>query len=295
MVRRACAKYGVALTVSGDAIELRRDGRVIRISRRNLPFAIDLSKQFDESFSTVACEQVECHNSGKELLVDFSRPRLHRYTKSGLEFELVSFPEEESALEMYFRHFRPAPGDLVFDVGANCGVSTFHFSQAVGPTGKVFAFEPDPANYEFLVRNIERHRLANVVPVKQAISGSNGMADFHSEGTLGSGLSRYASRPSLGTVEQVETITLARACAEYGTPSFLKMDIEGAEVGVLEAATEFLKGTHIQFVLDTNHVVKGKRTDAVITHLFAAAGYQTKTTDQNGFVTTWARNTPEFS
>jgi FkbM family methyltransferase len=289
LVGRACRKEGVHFTLREGDIELRRDRRVIRISKRNLPFAIDLSRQFDESFSMVASVA-----NGHDSVVDFSRSRIHRYTKSGLEFELVSFPEEESALEMYFRYFRPSPGDLVFDVGANCGVSTYHFAQAVGPSGKVFAFEPDPANYEVLIRNMKRHRLENVVPVKRAIAGANGTAEFHSEGTLGSGLSRYATRPSLGTVELVETVTLERACAEYGTPSFLKMDIEGAEIGVLGAAQKFLKEANINFVLDTNHIVDGKRTDAEVSRLFSASGYQTKTTDQYGFVTTWAHRGATF-
>ena len=41
----------------------------------------------------------------------------------------------------------------------------------VGLTGKVYAFEPDDTNYEFLLRNIELHQLTNVIPVKAALSG----------------------------------------------------------------------------------------------------------------------------
>ena len=57
----------------------------------------------------------------------------------------------------------PQPGDVVWDVGAHAGLSAYHLAQMVGPSGKVYAFEPDAINYEFMVRNIETHQLANVM------------------------------------------------------------------------------------------------------------------------------------
>ena len=44
------------------------------------------------------------------------------------------------------------------------------FSRMVGPSGKVYAFEPDDHTYEYLLRNIESHQLENVIPVKRSAS-----------------------------------------------------------------------------------------------------------------------------
>jgi FkbM family methyltransferase len=48
------------------------------------------------------------------------------------------------------------PGQLVFDVGANVGYLTRFFGRAVGPRGKVYAFEPNPLIFPLLKKNIAR-------------------------------------------------------------------------------------------------------------------------------------------
>lgn len=40
------------------------------------------------------------------------------------------------------------PGDVVWDVGANVGLYSRAFSDIAGPSGKVFAYEPSPANLQ---------------------------------------------------------------------------------------------------------------------------------------------------
>ena len=68
------------------------------------------------------------------------------------------------------RYFRESlrPGQVVLDVGANIGYFTLLFAQQVGPTGHVFAFEPEPRNFELLQRNIALNGFANVTPIQRA-------------------------------------------------------------------------------------------------------------------------------
>lgn len=93
----------------------------------------------------------------------------------------------------------------------------------------------------------------------------------------------------MGTVSEVETITLAAACERFGVPTFVKMDIEGTEVEVLESSRELLRSTAIQYALDTDHWIDGRRTTAAIEAVFADCGYETLSCDRSGFMTTWAR------
>src|ERR1700722_11570908 len=285
-MRASCAKHGAKLSFSKDCIDVSKGNRIIRIAMQHFPFALDMSRSFEIHFNQIA----PIADEGR-LVVDYSRPQLHRYAVSGLEFELSSFAEETSAIEAYFRWYKPKPGDIVFDLGAYCGVSSYYFSQKVGSTGKVYAFEPDPLNFSLLQRNIARHGLTNVVAVQVAISASSGFADFFSEGALGSTLSEHSSRVSSGDISRVQTMTFEQACETYGVPVFAKIDIEGAEIAVLTAAAEFLRGHPVHFTLDTNHLVDGELSNRAVEMLFASCGYEVESLTESGFMTTWARPT----
>lgn len=130
MVRRQCARHGAAVDFSSAAVDIVKVGHVIRISLKNWIYAPTIAASFDAYFG-----QVEPTSHGGSLVVDYSGPRLQRYRSSGLEFETNSFPEEDSAIEDYFRWYRPKEGDVVFDLGAYSGVSTYAFSKCVGESG----------------------------------------------------------------------------------------------------------------------------------------------------------------
>jgi len=283
VLRASCARHGARLSFKDDHIDVLKGNRILRIAAKHFPHAVGMSRSFEDYFGPV----VPSDEKGRSV-VDYSRPKLHRYASSGLEFELSSFPEEESAINDYFRWYRPEAGDIVFDVGAYCGVSVYHFSKSVGPSGRVYAFEPDPLNFPLLERNIARHNLANVVPLQIAISDNSGFAEFCTEGTLSSTLSAHSVRQYPGSV-RVKTMTFEEACESYGVPALAKIDIEGAEVAVIGAAASFLKSHPIHFTLDTNHIVAGELSNRAIEAIFMACGYSVESSDESGYMTTWAR------
>jgi hypothetical protein len=106
MLRRACAKRGVDVEFSASAVDMITADQIIRISPLNWIYAPTIADSFDSYFG-----QVEPTPDGKSLLVDYSGPRLQKYRSSGLEFEINSFPEEDSAIEDYFHWYRPVEGD----------------------------------------------------------------------------------------------------------------------------------------------------------------------------------------
>ena len=282
IVKLACAPHARLLR-RPTYLALRKGNREMRLAPHHFAYTVDMSKRFDMYYSGV-----EPHLEDGFQVVDYSHPRLQRYCKTGLEFELASFPEEQEAIEEYFRWYKPVAGDTVFDIGAHCGVSSYEFSQLVGDTGRVFAMEPDPINFALLQRNIARHNLTNVTALQMALSDSNGTASFNSEGTIGSGLVYVFDRPTTGNRVEVETVTLEEAFTRFGTPAFCKVDIEGAEIEVLRQAGGFLAKTPTHLVLDTHHFVRGTQTTAECETLLRAAGYKVLSSAENGPTTTWA-------
>ena len=69
------------------------------------------------------------------------------------------------------------PGSTLVDVGANIGVYTLQGARAVGPGGKVFAFEPRSDTYQMLCRSIRENGFEDrCVPSKKGLSDAPGRA-----------------------------------------------------------------------------------------------------------------------
>src|SRR3989475_8391417 len=66
------------------------------------------------------------------------------------------------------------PGACAVDVGANFGLYTKTLAELVGPSGRVYSIEPVPETFDVLTSNIARLGLSNVVPMRYAVSDSDG-------------------------------------------------------------------------------------------------------------------------
>ncbi len=135
------------------------------------------------------------------------------------------------------------PGMVVVDVGAHIGYFTLLAARRVGPTGRVYAFEPVPYNYNLLVKNIALNGYENIVPVQKAVSDKVGTATFYIHPNQ-VGHSFYPE--TLGrskTAITVETTTLDQFFSEQGWPpvQMVKMDIEGAEPAALEGMAKVMQ------------------------------------------------------
>jgi FkbM family methyltransferase len=281
--RLQAALQGVSMRISDGRISLTRGGQRMILRSRDMisvPFAVH---QWSVFFDSVEGEV----RDGRRTL-DFSQPGLHRYRKTGLSFYAPSMAEDD-CMDAYTASYRPKAGDVVWDVGANAGMSAYFLSQMVGPEGKVYAFEPDDTNFEYLLRNVELHALANVTPVKAALSGAAGTATFSMDGSMGAGLSDFQVHKEATYYKEVDTLTLEDACARLGeVPNYIKADIEGAELPVVESSLDFLKRHPIHLVFESNHMVNGRLTSEPLDSMLTQAGYRAWSSDEFGQRFTWA-------
>jgi FkbM family methyltransferase len=131
------------------------------------------------------------------------------------------------------------PGMRVLDVGANIGYFTLLFARLVGPTGHVYAFEPEPRNFDLLQRNVARNRYANVTAVPKAVSRASGRQQLYkSPDNLGD--HRLAHGPADRDSIDVTVVALDEFFAGDRRVDFIKLDIQGAEYGALQGARALL-------------------------------------------------------
>jgi FkbM family methyltransferase len=163
------------------------------------------------------------------------------------------------ALEAFAR-----AGDVACDIGANIGTVAVPLSRAAGRTVQVLAFEPQPAHYELLCRNIAANGAAGVVAFRAAVAHAAGEARL-SRSTLepaGPGgplieKSRDAAGPlNLGAVqlgEGGEPVRLLRL-DDLALPrlDLLKVDAEGAEPLVFHGAQASIRRSKPVIVFEAN-------------------------------------------
>jgi FkbM family methyltransferase len=140
---------------------------------------------------------------------------------------------------------RVKPGAICFDVGANVGVYVLQFAHWAGSSGRVVAFEPNPAAVEILSRHLRLNKIEGMVTIeKVAIGGAAGTATLYR--AEADGMSRLGEPNKLlrGRVEHIEVpvTTIDEFCTRTGlTPDWLLIDIEGFEFAALVGATRMLK------------------------------------------------------
>lgn len=280
-VGQAVRDAGCKFVNAGEFFEVRRGAQRIRFARQQVMFAPELARQFDQYFDAT-------RSRGDANLRDHSAPGMFFMPSAGAELWISGVTEGVEHIREHLVNHAPAVGAVVFDVGANCGASVLLFSRAVGPTGHVHAFEPDPLNREMLRRNIELHALANVTIHPEAMAATTGRRRFNAEGSVGSALSDLVSRAGIVKTIIVPTVSLEDACARVGAaPSFIKMDAEVAEVEILAVSTEWLRRHPTQFMIDTSHIVRGEFTDVTVEKSLQAAGYEAYTQEIGGLRTTF--------
>ncbi len=289
-LRLQARRQGFRIKFQNKQITLIRENRTVRLSYDQYVQVPWMMEFFDFFFETIEGEV----SNGTQIL-DFSKPGLHRYVASGIMFHFPSIPEDD-VMGIYTKEYEPKDGDVVWDVGAHAGATTYFLSQMVGSAGRVYAFEPDETNFQYLLKNIELHHLRNVVPVKRALAGATGMALFNMDGSMSAGLSDYLVYSDDRCNKVVSTVTFEDICSELGVvPKYVKMDIEGAEVDVIRAARVFLRNHSIHFAIESGHVVEDELTYAPLERLFIEAGYIPRSGTESGQIFTWAAPSSEAS
>jgi len=183
--------------------------------------------------------------------------RLRRTTTADASASAASFTEVERAERIFYLEYL-REGMTVFDVGANVGELTLLFSRFVGAGGCVHAFEPTGTGFERLETLSRAASLRNVRLNRLALAEKEGAVLLYVyDGDYLSWTSR-ALRPleNYGidvkplTTEEVPATTVDLYCETNGVAEIdlLKIDVEGAELQVLNGAARMLREKRVRCV-----------------------------------------------
>ena len=177
-------------------------------------------------------------------------------------------------------------GMVFVDVGAHVGYYTLLAANRVGPMGKVYAFEPESANFSILEENIGLNGYQNIVPVKSAVSSRSGSSTLYLTALDNGRHSTYHhDLPEIGSEVVIET-TLDAFFEAEGWPrvDLVKMDVEGAEADVLRGMEGLLKKSEeLMMVMEFNpHLLENANVDPrLFLQIPSARGFKVYCIDDN--------------
>jgi FkbM family methyltransferase len=152
-----------------------------------------------------------------------------------------------------------APCDAFIDIGAHVGYFSMLASTLVGPTGRVYSFEPETSNHAHLLEHIELNGATNIIPNFMAVGAAPGIAQFHvnADNDGGHALWDVGQHP-FNERSRVAPAT-RRVCLtsldhyfagrEIGNLKAIKIDAEGAEFSILSGARDLLERSGVPFII----------------------------------------------
>jgi len=133
-------------------------------------------------------------------------------------------------------------GDVVVDIGANIGYYSLIFAKLVGNNGKVYAFEPEPNNFELLKKNVMINDYTNVELICKGVSNENGNVNFYLDNKNKGGHSL------IDTIKEKESIKIDLIRLDDYIQdqriAFIKIDIEGYEFEAIKGMSRILQKTN---------------------------------------------------
>lgn len=135
--------------------------------------------------------------------------------------------------------FELLPNENFVDCGAYDGITIREFLKRQGLfSGKIMAFEPDPCNYaklEQYISNLNSDLQPNIEIYPLAVTSIRSSVHFNATGDMGASISQNGT-------QIVEGYTLDELFTRHNySPTYIKMDIEGAELDALQGAANTIR------------------------------------------------------
>lgn len=186
----------------------------------------------------------------------------------------------------YIKRFLPEK-PIILEAGAHIGRDTLKMS-LIWPRGTIYAFEPVPALYAQLIERTKNQENVSCDP--RALSNVNGTAILHVSSGASTAVSSLlepyeykVQRPDvLFHPINVATITLDTWALDMNILSidFMWLDMQGAELAVLQAGTSILKTVKALLIeVNLTERFKGNPNQETVTAFMQSQGFAAQAQD----------------
>ena len=233
--------YKTAKATFGDMIVLLCFGSALpdvidnikRIAAEQELYAPDVPVYGDTLFNTqyVLSNRAEFENIYNHLADDISK----KVFESTVMYKLTGktdylFNCETPIEEVYSNILVLNDNETYFDLGAYRGDTVLEFLQKVNGYNRIIAVEPDQKTYSKLC--VTTQNIKNITNINACVSEVDGKTLFDMNGSRGSN--------AYGSGTAVESVTID-TLSTLNIPTYIKMDIEGAEASAICGATDTIK------------------------------------------------------
>lgn len=140
------------------------------------------------------------------------------------------------------------PGSTVLDIGANVGVTAAFFRQAVGPEGRVLAFEPDPIMVDVFQFHLKQRGLDRIQLFPVALGAQDGVEQLFQNASNRADNRMVLDAEGMTHTKQIAVQVRSLSSLAQESPElfrnvrFIKIDVQGYEHPVLSGMSDWLQG-----------------------------------------------------
>ena len=170
----------------------------------------------------------------------------------------------------YLSKYKLKKGDIVLDLGAFFGSFSIIAAKKVGPSGRVISYEPDRRNFEIMKKNVQESGLKNITLINKAVFSKKAVLNISSSFADSNVFEKDLSKTSK---VEADTIDNEIKRLKLKKVDFVKMDVEGAELEIMEGAKSSIKAVK-NWAIACYHKRDGKRTGEILKPLFEKNGFR---------------------
>jgi FkbM family methyltransferase len=187
-------------------------------------------------------------------LITIKKERIFGFTVRAFSYQAIYYLFREIFVRTEY-YFKPATSEpMIFDCGANLGMATLYWKWLY-PDARIQAFEPDPQSFQLLQENVAANNLTHVTLHHVALAAKEELTSLSVDPER-PGMFRMST--TIGRIDKAKITVQAKPLSAFINQriDLLKMDIEGAEMSVIEEIEPLLNQVG-EMIIEYHHNIDG--------------------------------------